>query len=345
MTHLLAQPCLLNRFAIRLGGLLAGLLLTVGAVAATSSHDDFTSLVKLAPFVVQGKQLTVSIHARTEKDRHYAQGFAEEVIRVVYEAVTPETGRGLVIIGAKGEPHPIVFFRQFQALAEAGKLDPAIAARANELTVEINHWRHHAEGEHKSDGKEDLEFERIVTALPLPLEGIGARLYQLAWAEQFDAARVEVRLRALRSADLESDLFTHYDWVFYLPPKNAFDQVLDDLVNGALKEEKVGFFARLTVKGVMLAVRPKIRHAIEGLREGLLLQTVLAARPHLPSDQVDALMSVYIEAVVGDDEEVRAKYHGNEHERAVQAVHAQFLAGQVKPVAEAKPSPEPGGKG
>ena len=344
MTSSPAQPRLLNRFTGPFASLLASLLLTVGAAAATTSHDDFTSLVKLTPFVVQGKQLTVSIHARSEKDRHYAQDFAEEVIRVIYEAVTPETGRGLVIIGAKGEPHPIVFFRQFQALAASGQLDPAVAARAPELSAEINHWRHQAEGEHKSDGKEDFEFERIVTALPLPLAGIGAKLYQLAWVEQFDAAKVEARLKALRSTDLERDLFTHYDWVFYLPPKYAFDQVLDELVNGALKEEKVGFFGRLTVKGVMLAVRPKIRHAIEGLRQGLLLQTVLAARPHLSPDQVDALMEAYIEAVVGDDEEVRAKYHGNEHERAVQAVHARFLAGHAKTADEAKPNPEPAGK-
>jgi hypothetical protein len=314
---------------------LAGLLT---ARAAAPGPEEFSRLVKLEPFVVQGKQLTLSIHARSGRDRRYAQGFAEEVIRVVYEAVTPETGKGLVIIGAKGEPHPIVFFRKFQALAAAGQLDPAIAARAPELDALILHWRHSVQSERKSGDREDLEFERIVTALPLPLDGLGAKLYQLAWVEEFDDARVDARLRALKPADLEQrSLFANFDWVFYLPPKYAFDQVLDDLVSDAMKEEKAGFFARMAVKGVMLAVRPKIRHAIEGVRQGLLFQTIVATRAHLPPDQVDALMDAYVEAVVGDDDEVREKFHGNEHERAVQAVRAALKElAQPKPAEEAK---------
>ncbi len=87
-----------------------------------------------------------------------------------------------------------------------------------------------------------MEFEKIITALPLPLEGIGAKLYQLAWAEDFDDAKVEAKLRALHAADLEGSMFAHFDWVFYLPPRNAFDDVLDEIIADALKEEKAGFF-------------------------------------------------------------------------------------------------------
>src|SRR5688572_3140445 len=85
--------------------------------AKSGRADDFMPYVQLEPFVVNGKQLAISIHARSEKDRRYAADFAEEVVKVVYEGgVTSETGKGLVIIGKKGEPHPIFVFRKFQAL-------------------------------------------------------------------------------------------------------------------------------------------------------------------------------------------------------------------------------------
>lgn len=303
------------------GGVLLSALLITSVTAATPPQDDFSPLVTLAPFVVQGKQLSISVHARSGRDRRYAQDFAEEVIKVVYESVTPETGKGLVIIGAKGEPHPIVFFRKFLALAEAGQLDPAIAARGSELTTMLNHWRDFVDEDEKprrkSGDRMDLEFEKIVTALPLPLEGIGAKLYQLAWAEKFDDARDEARLRALRPADVEHDLFTHYDWVFYLPPKKAFDHVLDELVSEALKQEEVGLFKRMAVKSVMLIVKPKIRHMIEVVRQGLLFQTVVQARTHLPEPAVSKLTGVYIEAFLKEAK----REEGSPHERAVRAVH------------------------
>jgi hypothetical protein len=339
MTTLSALPSPVRVAGLRVLALFAGLLLAGGARAATTAPEEFSRLVKLEPFVVQGKQLTISIHARSSRDRRYAQDFAEEVIKVVYEAVTPETGKGLVIIGAKGEPHPILFFRKFQALAEAGKLDPAIAARAPELTALINHWRGSVDEERKSGGKEDMEFERIVTALPLQLDGIGAKLYQLAWAEQFDDTRLEARLRTLKPVDLEQrSLFANFDWVFYLPPKHAFDQVLDDLVSDAMKEEKAGFFARVLVKGVLLAVRPKIRHAVEGLRQGLLFQAIVSTRTPLPAEEVSSLTSAYVEAVVGDDDDDGKKYVGNEHERAVHAIRAELKKYTDKPSSPPEPT-------
>lgn len=308
-----------------------------------AKKDEFSQLVKLAPFTVRGQQLAISIHARTGGDRRYAQDFAEEVIRVICESyLTQSTGKGLVIIGKKGEPHPIHFFRQFLALADAGKLDPAVAARGPELFKMIDHWQHSSEkgrsaGE-KQDGKVDMEFEKIVTALPLPLEGIGAQLYQLAWFEQFDDARIEAKLRALHPGDLERDLFAHYDWVFYLPPKGAFDAVLDGIIADALKDGDVGFVGRTVVKGVMLVVKPKIRKAIEGVRKGLMFQTVVQARTPFSEDEVSRLMDAYVEELMPDlpDE---PKHTGPEHERAVAAVRDCRQHLQEK--AAATPAPEP----
>lgn len=88
-----------------LAGMALGLGGRSGAAEGTGAvRDDFSPSVKLAPFVVQGESLEVSIHARSGRDRRYAERFSEEVIKVVYEGLTPSTGRGLVIIGKEGEP-------------------------------------------------------------------------------------------------------------------------------------------------------------------------------------------------------------------------------------------------
>ncbi|MBI2517030.1 MAG: hypothetical protein HYV95_08945 [Opitutae bacterium] len=339
-----------GKAARRLGWFAATCLLATGAAAKplvppeVAKRDTFTPLVQLAPFVVHGQQLAVSIHARSARDRRYAEDFAEEVLKVVYESVTESPGKGLVIIGKKGEPHPIFLFRKFLSLAEAGKLDPVIAARGPELFATLNHWQHQAEEGHaagaKPDGPVDMEFEQIVTALPLPLEGVGAELYQLAWAENFDDARVEARLRALRPADLGHKLFTRFDWVFYLPPKGAFDRVLDGLIADGLKEDDSGLVARMAVKAALLVVKPKIRQAIESLRRGMMLATVAQARTPLDDAGGSALMQAYIEVTMPWEKEGDL----SDHERAVRAVRKTMQQLQGKPpggagVAEAETPP------
>lgn len=301
-----------------------------GDKAALAVKDDFSPLVKLAPFVVKGQSLAISIYARTNSDRRYGEQFAERVAKVVYEAVTENTGKGLVIIGAKGEPHPIFVFRKFLALADAGKLDPAVAARGPELSKMLNRWEQVLDKADKIDARDkddhtdhdlDLDFDKIVTALPLPLEGVGAKLYQLAWEEKFDDAKVEAKLRALRPGDLERrDLFKTFDWVFYLPPKGAFDKVLDDIIAEALKQEDVGFVGRVAVKGVLLVVKPKIRRAIEGMRQGMMFLTVVEARTRYSREEAGQLTGDYIGAFMPDEK----KTTGTDHERAVQAVRERL---------------------
>lgn len=330
--HLYWQRALGPRAWLRLAGwlglLVASCVLSLGARAENSPArvevDNFSPLVKLAPLVVHGEQLSVSIHARSGRDRRYAEGFAAEVIKVVYESVTEETGKGLVIIGKKGEPHPIFVFRKFLALAEEGKLDPAVAARGPELFAMLNHWQHHVDDEKPEEGQTggevDMDFDKIVTALPLPLEGIGAKLYQLAWAEKFDDAKVAARLQALQPADLERDWFTHFDWVFYLPPRGAFDQVVDELIAEALKDEELGGFTRTVVKGALLIVKPKIRKAIEAMRRGVMFTTVVRARTHCSDSEVSVLTETYVEVQMPGEKRAER----SEHERAVQAVRERI---------------------
>lgn len=321
-------------------------LLTKGeaavSLAAARRHngpDDFMPNVELAPFKVNGKQLAISIHARSKRDRRYAEDFAGEVVKVVYEAVTESTGKGLVIIGQKGEPHPVFVFRKFLALAQAGKLDPTVAARGPELFAWLDHWQTSVGDGESADADDkrevDLDFEKIITALPLPLEGIGAKLYQLAWAEGFDEAKVEARLRALRVADLEGNLFAHFDWVFYLPPRGVFEQVIDGIIADALQEEKAGIFVRTVVKGALLVAKPSIRRAIEGMRRGVMFTTVVRARTDLGEEEVSAMMEAYREVLMLDHKDGP----GSEHDRAVRAVRAQIRSHSGK--AEALPAPEP----
>ncbi|HTO02472.1 MAG TPA: hypothetical protein VL069_02165, partial [Opitutus sp.] len=187
---------------------LAGVAAANEAGAGASPHDaaaasEFLPAVQLAPFVVKGEPLSVSIHARSRADRQYAERFAEEVIEVAYETLEGSVGAGLVIMGKEGEPHPVFVFRRFLAMAEAGELDPAVANSAVELVAMMQKWKSGMGGgdNNPNDGVK-LDFDLIVEALPLPLEGVGAKLYQLAWAVDFDDARVAHALRSLTAADL-----------------------------------------------------------------------------------------------------------------------------------------------
>lgn len=334
-----------------LGGYLLATALGQAADKKTAPKDDFMPYVELAPFVVNGQRLAISIHARNKKDRRYAEDFAEEVVKVVNEGVTKETGKGLVIIGKKGEPHPIFVFRKFLALANDGKLDPAVAARAPELTSMLNHWQDTADegkgfsvhAETDGNGDVDMEFDKIVTALPLPLEGMGAKLYQLAWSEGFDDKKVEARLRALKAADLDGNMFARFDWVFYLPPRGALESAIDDIINTALKQEDMGFLTRTAVKGALLFVKPMIRKAIEAIRQGLLFDTVVRARTDFGPEAVSELTGTYLEVLMPDTKDKTGP--GTEHERAVRSVAAKVKELAAKPVekepeAEEKPAGE-----
>jgi len=324
--------------------------LGVLALTATLGHaapkpapkDDFMPFVELAPFVVNGEKLSFYVHARTKRDRRYAEDLATEVMKVVNEAVTNKTGKGLVIIGKKGEPHPVYIFRKFLALAKDGKLDPALAARAPELSGLLDHWQDGiGDGktiriEGNGDG-EDLEFEKIVTALPLPLEGLGAKLYQLAWGEGFDEAKVEARLQALHAGDLDGSMLARFDWVFYLPPRGALEDAIDDIIADALKKEKMGFFERTAVKGVMLVVKPMIRKAIEGMRQGVMFDTVVRARTPYTREDVATLTSAYLEVLMPDPDH-KHKEPGTEHERAVKTIRARVQELAVWKTEEPEPA-------
>lgn len=293
-------------------------------VEKTVKAPDFGEAVQLAPFVVKGEKLAIAIHARTAADRKYGEKFAEEVVEIACETTGGTGKKGLVIVGREGEPHPVLVIRKFLAMAEAGQLDPTVATQAAELTKQLADWKTMLRLDVDPDPNHKgfkLTFDMLVPALPLPLEGMAAKLYQLSWAEDFDVERVERKLHALTAADLGSNALSKYDWVFYLPPRDAFKAVEKDVVKRAVAHEKMGLFKRATLKSALFAFGPAIRTAVEGMRKGMLYLTVLRADSDYSKGDIMALTGAYVKVLMPD-----FKFNGGtEHKRAREAIEAQKI--------------------
>lgn len=294
-------------------------------MATDQDAGEFGKNIQLAPFVVKGEKLSISVHARTGGDRRYATDFAEDVVGIAYETMHKSTGAGLVIVGREGEPHPVVVIRKFLTMAAAGQLDPVVAANADALNAKLADWkgmmRIHDEEDEDEDGEEGFKitFDMIMPALPLPLEGVASKLYQLSWAEGFDEARVEKKLRALTADELSSDALSKYDWVFYLPPRSAYIGVQNTLIAGVMKKEKMGLMKRAAVKSALVVFKPAIKKAVEGFRKGMLYLTVLRARSGYNKGDITALTEAYVNVLMPD-----FKFTGGtERERALAAIEKQ----------------------
>jgi hypothetical protein len=284
------------------------------------ARTEFMPAIQLAPFVVKGEKLSISILARTKADRRYAEKFAEDVMEVVYATVEKSAGAGLVIVGEEGEPHPVFVFRKFVALAEANQLDPAVAPRAGEVSAMMRSWEQRLHLD--AAARDGLPLETFVKALPFPLEGVASKLYQLAWAEGFDEQRVEQKLRSLVPTDLAGDQLARFDWVFYLPPREAFDEVKKEMMPTVMKKSKAGFLKRATVRSAMVVFAPAINKAVEAARKGMLFMTVLRARSGYSDDDVMQLTRVYVRVLMPD-----FKFNdSNTRQRAIDAVEGQKIA-------------------
>jgi hypothetical protein len=299
--------------------------------------------VQLAPYVVSGKQLSISIQARTKKDRRYAEKFAENVVETAYQTMGDLQGSGLVIIGREEEPHPLTIFNKFLAMAAADQLEPEVAAKAEELTAMIadskamSHMDDDEEvealekldWEAGTDGKEmnverkgvKLTLEMVLPALPLQLEGVGSELYQLSWQQGFDETRIEQKLQALTLADLQSDALSAYSWVYYLPPRKAYIAVQKEMIKEAVKQQKMGLFKRAAMRSALFVFKPAIKKAVEGMRKGVLFMTVLRAESDYSQEDIMELSGAYMKVLMPD-----FKINGgSEQRRALEAIEAQKI--------------------
>lgn len=305
-----------------LGAGVALLILTGAGNAAEQPAGDFGKAIELAPFVVNGKPLSVSIHARTKGDRRYGEKFADEVVDVAYETLGDTSFKGLVIVGANGEPHPVDLCRQFLALAKAGQLDPSLADAAAELEKGLGKLQDKFKIDDEETRAMGITFDTFLPAMPLPLAGAAGRLYQLAWAEKFDHARIERRLKILTRDELSRDELTRYDWVFYVPPHSTTAKVLNDLVNKAMKTEKMGPIKRGLVHTALFAFRPVINKAVEGMRKGMLFSAILRAQSKWSDEDIEALAKAYAQELMPD----LKPGSGDERKRALAAIEKQKLA-------------------
>lgn len=307
---------------------LMGIAATHAWAAAASTSEaapEFGKDVQLAPFVVSGKKVAVAIHARTDSDRRYGEKFAAEVLEVAYHTLPDAKGRGLVIVGREGEPHPVEVMRRFLALAESGQLQPELSAKAAGVTALMKELKANLHLDQQPATKEGehfkITFEMVMPALPLPLEGVMGKLYQLSWAEGFDPARTEQKLRALTLADLQGSALSSYEWVFYLPPRDAYVAVQDTVVKQAMKQEKMSFLKRTTMKSALLVFKPAVKKAVEAMRRGMLYMTVLRADGGVSREDVSALTQAYVKVLMPDFKFTS----GSERDRALAAVDAQKL--------------------
>ena len=321
----LLRPVVFTRGWRWLGAAAAGLVLVgagITAEPAGQAGGEFGKDIQLAPFVVKGKPLTVSIHARTKGDRRYAEKFADEVIEIAYETLEDSTGKGLIIVGAKGEPHPILIFRKFVALAQAGQLDPSLAEAAAELDDRMQKLNAKFKMDDETNNKTGINFDTFLPALPLPLEGVASRLYQLTWAEGFDPTRVEKMMKSLTRADLVRDDLSRYDWVFYLPPHSATSGVMKEILDKGMKAEKMGLFKRAAIRSAVFAFSPLIKKAVEGMRKGMLFSAILRAGSKWDEGDIDALTQAYTKELMPD----LKPGSGDEKRRALAAIEKQKIA-------------------
>ena len=287
------------------------------ATAGTGEESDFLPAIEMAPFVVEGDNSAIFVHARSRGDRRYDEKFAEEVIRVTYDSLGKSTGRGLVIVGRNKEPHPFTIFEKFIAMADAGQLDPSVMPMAEATRKKLVDWQEEIEIE---DAEMGIEFDMVVELLPISLEASGSKLYQWAWIDEFDMELVDQRFRNLRAEDFSADQLDTYDWVFYLPPKGAVHRVIKEVIPLVMKAEDMGFFARAAARTALIAFRPVITKAMEGMRKGMLFYAVSKARTAYSKDDIEQLAQAYSQVLMPD-----FKFNGgSQHARAVEAIQQQL---------------------
>lgn len=291
-------------------------------MAADPVDSDFGKDVELAPFVVNGKSLSVSIHARTKADRRFAEKFAEEVVEVAYETLGHSTGKGLVIVGAEREPHPILVIRKFLEMSRAGQLDPSMTVPAEEADRLLKKLQEKVHIDEDPNHPSGITFEVFMPALPMPLEGVASKLYQLAWAEKFDDARIEQKLKTLTRADLTRDELSRYDWVFYVPPQSVMAAVFKDVLNRAMKAQKMGLFKRAAVRSAVFVFNPLVKQGFDALRKGILFMTILRAEGTYNEGDIDALFQAYVRELKPE----LKPGSGDQHRRAVAAIEKQKIA-------------------
>lgn len=237
----------------------------------------------------------ISIFAEKAGQRSYAQRFAESVYEAAYATTGESAGKGLVIMGNYDQPHPVLLVKQYMDVAEATEGLVEGPVFGNMLDRAMERWD---EGDQTLRDEIGMDIESIAYVIPMPLEPSVLNLYLAAREEGFDEGKVAERYATFKPMDVRLGDFERYDWVIYLPPKNAIDRAIKDVLPHVMEKEKVGFFKRSLIKGAVFTFKPVIRDAMEGVRKSLLYESILKATSDLGEEDIELLTGAYRDALM-----------------------------------------------
>ncbi len=259
----------------------------------------------------------ISIFAEKSGDRKYAERFAESVYDTAYEITGESAGKGLVIIGDYDEIHPILLVKRYMDARGLDEGHPSLQLfGANEGEAPIR-WDEANEELKKEMG---MDIDSIAYVIPMPMRPALLTLYLVAREEKFDEAAVDRRFGDLEPRELVSDEYERFDWVIYLPQRDAIDRVIKDVLPAVMKKEKIGFFKRTLVRGAVATFKPAIRDAMEGVRKSLLFEGILQATSDYDEDEIKLLTEAYRNALMPRGKVIP----GGKSKRSLEAVRAQL---------------------
>ena len=237
----------------------------------------------------------ISIFAEKAGQRSYAERFAESVYEAAYATTGESAGKGLVIMGNYDQPHPILLVKQYVDIVDSTEELVNGSLFENIMGNAMNDWE---AADRSMKDEIGMDIESIAYVIPMPLKPAILNLYLAAREEGFEEAKVAERYSTLKPMEVRFGDFEQYDWVIYLPPKNAIDRAIMDVLPRVMKKEKMGFFKRSIVKGAVFTFKPLIRDAMEGVRKSLLYESILRATSDLEEEEIGALKGAYLGALM-----------------------------------------------
>ncbi len=259
----------------------------------------------------------ISIFAEKTGERAYAERFAETVYEAAFETTGESAGKGLIIIGNYEDPHPIVLIKKYLEFAEEEDREEYGALMNAILDKAPIRWE---EADEKLEEAIGMDVVSIAYVIPMPLQPGLLNLYLVAKEEGFEKAAIEKRYRTIKPLDLNFGDFEKFDWVIYLPPRDAINRAIKDVLPYVMKREKLGFFKRTLVKGAVFTFKPLIRDAMEGVRKSLLYEAMLKATSDFTEDDIEALAGAYRDALMPKGKIVG----GNKSDRGLKAIREQL---------------------
>jgi len=83
-----------------------------------------------------------------------------------------------------------------------------------------------------------MDIESIAYVIPMPLQPAILNLYLAAREEGFDEAKVAKKYSTLKPMEVRFGDFEEYDWVIYLPPKNAIHRAIKDVLPHRMRRKR-----------------------------------------------------------------------------------------------------------